>query len=268
MNNEYLIDFTYDELIRHLLRNVIYNRDDDIFELKPKTPEELERLRKEKEEREQREKELNENPKAKKPGSRASKKGDNKKERVDTQQSLPSESNVDYYTAFDPYKADSNKVFTSPVSQTDVKLLSEENCFNEENIVKGVWELFDKLMDAIVDAKRKKIEECHVEDNERREEALTELDLRLKLLAPKKGKIEVEQYDERLSEIELIEKKKKREEMIRKQKEDEERAKNGDVKEDDMKGEEQTQEMEVQNTEKSTGKKKESKKEVKGGNKK
>ena len=267
LNNEYLIDFTCDELIRHLLRNVIYNRDDDIFELKPKTPEELERLRKEKEEREQREKELNENPKAKKPGSRASKK-DNKKERVDTQQSLPSESNVDYYTAFDPYKADSNKVFSSPVSQTDVKLLSEENCFNEVNIVKGVCELFDKLTDAIVEAKRRKIEESHVEDNERREEALTELDLRLKLLAPKKGKIEVEQYDERLSEIELIEKKRKREEMIKKQKEEEERKKNGEVKEDDVKGEEQTQEVEVQNTEKSTGKKKESKKEIKGTNKK
>ena len=267
LSNEYYIDFTCDELIRHFLRNVIYNRDDDIFELKPKTPEELERLRKEKEEREQREKELNENPKAKKPGSRASKKADNKKERVDTQQSLPSESNIDFYNAFDPYKADSNKVFTSPVSKTDVKLLSEENGFNEENIVKGVCELFERLTDAIVDARKRKVEESHVEDNERREEALTELDMRLKLLAPKKGKIEVEEYDERLSEIELMEKKRKREEMIQKQKEEEERAKNAEIKEDDIKAEEQGQEVEVQNTEKSANKKKENKKEVKSTNK-
>ena len=155
LNNEYCIDFTCDELIRHFLRNVIYNRDDDIFELKPKTPEELERLRKEKEEREQREKELNDNPKAKKPGSRASKKAE-KKDRADTQQSLPSESNIDFYNVFDPYKADSNKVFTSPVSKTDIKLLSEDNYFNEENIVKGVCELFERLTDAIVDARRKR----------------------------------------------------------------------------------------------------------------
>ena len=47
--------------MRHFLRNVIYNRDDDIFELKPKSPEELERIQKEKEEREKELKEIDKN---------------------------------------------------------------------------------------------------------------------------------------------------------------------------------------------------------------
>ena len=33
---DYLVDFTIDEYIKHFLRNIIYKREDDIFELKPK----------------------------------------------------------------------------------------------------------------------------------------------------------------------------------------------------------------------------------------
>ena len=54
---DYLIDFTIDEYVKNFLRNIIYKRDDDIFELKPKTPEELEAYQKEKEEYEQKKKE-------------------------------------------------------------------------------------------------------------------------------------------------------------------------------------------------------------------
>ena len=77
--------------------------------------------------------------------------------------------------------------------------------------------LYEMLTNAIVDLYKIKVEEAKNEDTERREEILTELDLRLKLLAPKKGKIEVEEYDKRISELEQIEKKRKREEMLRKQ---------------------------------------------------
>ena len=45
---DYLIDFTIGEYVNHILRNIIYKREDDIFELKPKTPEELEAYKKEK----------------------------------------------------------------------------------------------------------------------------------------------------------------------------------------------------------------------------
>ena len=231
LNCDYFIDFTIEELIRHFLRNIIYNRDDDIFELKPKTPEELERLKKEKEEREQQEKEALENPKGKKPASR---KGD-KKNNSDANSQNATE--IDFYTAFDPYKTDSNKVFVSPLSQTEIKLLSEENAFIEDNLVKGVCGLYEMLTNAIVDLYKIKVEEAKNEDTERREEILTELDLRLKLLAPKKGKIEVEEYDKRISELEQIEKKRKREEMLRKQKEEEERLKNGEAPIEEVEGE-------------------------------
>ena len=244
LNCDYLIDFTIEELIRHFLRNIIYNRDDDIFELKPKTPEELERLKKEKEEREQQEKEANENPKGKKPASRkADKKGS-------SQPNSQNVTEIDFYTAFDPYKTDTNKVFTSPVSKTEIKLLSEDNAFIEENLVKGVCDLYEMLTNAIVELYKTKVEEGKNEDTERREEILTELDLRLKLLAPKKGKIEVEEYDKRISELEQIEKKRKREEMLRKQKEEEERLKNGEPPIEEVEGEEHKEEEQQQDNKK------------------
>ena len=46
------------------------------------------------------------------------------------------------------------------------------------------------------------IETSKIADNDRREELLSELDIRLKSLAPRKGKIEVEDYDKRILEIE------------------------------------------------------------------
>ena len=70
---DYLIDFTIEEYVNHFLRNIIYKREDDIFELKPKTPEELEEYNKKKEEEEQKKKEEEEN---KGKGAKAPKKED------------------------------------------------------------------------------------------------------------------------------------------------------------------------------------------------
>ncbi len=54
------------------------------------------------------------------------------------------------------------------------------------------------------------VAEAKVEDDERREEQLNELDIRLKSLAPRKGKSEVEEYDKRLIKLEKHEKKLKK----------------------------------------------------------
>lgn len=205
LGHDYLIDFSIEELIKHYLRNIIYNRDDDIFELKPKTKEELERIQKEKEEKERLEKEKNElGGKKKKPDSRSSKKSD-KKDPNKTSNSLPSspnESNIDFYSAFDPYNANANKTFVSPLSANSDKLLSEDNYFTVDNITKSLSDLFEMITDKITETHKAKVEESKLNDNETREEHLTELDMRLKLLSPKKGKIEVEVYDKRLADLE------------------------------------------------------------------
>ena len=201
---DYLIDFKIDELVRHFLRNVIYNRDDDIFELKPKSPEELERIQKEKEEREKELKEMEENKGKKKVEKKEIPKKTNEDE----------ENKIDYLKEFDVYNADTNKIFSSPLNADNEKLLSEENNFNEENITKGLNDLFNMLQDNIVNKNKNNVAEAKVEDDERREEQLNDLDIRLKSLAPRKGKIEVEEYDKRLTELE------KHEQKLKKHKED------------------------------------------------
>ena len=57
-------------------------------------------------------------------------------------------------------------------------------------------------LERIIEDLKNIIESSKFSDNERREEYLSELDMRLKSLAPRKGKIEVEVYDKRIMEIE------------------------------------------------------------------
>ena len=195
----YLIDFEIEEYIKHLLRNIVNKRDDDIFELKPKTPEELEALAKEKEEYEQRKKEEEENK---------GKKGVKKevKEPPKPVEQNPEEQ-IDYLNAYDPYNANHVIKFNSPLSVNNEKLLSEQNDFINENISKGVSNLFEKINEKINSNHTSNLNDAHLKDQETREEQLSDLDIRLKSLSPRKGKIEVEEYDKRLNELEKHDKK-------------------------------------------------------------
>lgn len=67
--------------------------------------------------------------------------------------------------------------------------------------------LFNKIQEKIVSNHKSNISDAALKDNETREEQLSELDIRLKSLAPRKGKIEVEEYDPRLNELEKHQKK-------------------------------------------------------------
>ena len=198
---DYLVDFTIDEYVKHFLRNIIYKREDDIFELKPKTPEEIEAYNKEKEEYEQKKKEEEEN-KAK--GGKAKK--DEKNPPAKATENVNDEE-IDYLKIFDPYNASAEKVFNSPKNSDDEKLLSEENNFNPENITKGLTDLFNKINDKIEVNHKSNINDASLKDKEMREEQLSDLDIRLKSLSPRKGKIEVEEYDPRLNELEKHHKK-------------------------------------------------------------
>ena len=196
---DYLIDFQIEEFIKHILRNIINKRDDDIFELKPKSPEELEALAKEKEEWELRKKEEEENK-----GKKGAKK--EVKEPPKPQEQNP-EQQTDYLHAYDPYNATHEMKFSSPLGLNNEKLLSEVNEFNAENIAKGFVSLFDKINDKINSNHISNINDAKLKDQETREEQLSDLDIRLKSLSPRKGKIEVEDYDNRLNELEKHQKK-------------------------------------------------------------
>ena len=196
---DYLIDFQIDEYIKHLLRNIINKRDDDIYELKPKTPEELEALAKEKEEWEQKKKEEEENK-----GKKGAKK--EVKEPPKPQEQNPEEA-INYLTAYDPYNATHEIKFTSPLGLSNEKLLSEFNEFNSETISQGFNALFEKINDKINSNHISNVNDAKIKDQETREEQLSDLDIRLKSLSPRKGKIEVEDYDNRMNELEKHEKK-------------------------------------------------------------
>ena len=197
---DYLIDFTIEEYVNHLLRNIIYKREDDIFELKPKTPEELEAYQKEKEEylqKEQEEAKAKANPKEAK-----NKKEDKNTKNADQNKLNQEQEEIDYLKAFDPYTTSAEIIFKSPLNAQNEKLLSETNNFTPETITKGFTSLFDKIQEKIISNHQSNISDAALKDNETREEQLSDLDIRLKSLPPRKGKIEVEEYDPRLNELE------------------------------------------------------------------
>ena len=193
---DYLIDFTVEEYVNHFLRNIIYKREDDIFELKPKSPEELEAYQKEKEEYEQRKKEEEENK-----GKGAKPKKDEKPPAQKSDPNAPEEE-IDYLKEFDPYTTSAEKIFASPLNQENEKLLSEENSFNQEKLTKALTDLFNKINDKIKANHTSNINDANIKDKEMREDQLSDLDIRLKSLSPRKGKIEVEEYDPRLNDLE------------------------------------------------------------------
>ena len=205
---DYLIDFTIEEYVNHILRNIIYKREDDIFELKPKSPEELEAYQKEKEDNLQKQKDEEESKTKGNPKEAKNKKEEkNAKAQDQGNKSSQEQEEIDYLKAFDPYTTSSEKIFESPINAQNEKLLSEINNFTPDNLTKGLTSLFDKIQEKIISNHTSNISDASLKDKETREEQLSELDIRLKSLAPRKGKIEVEEYDPRLNELEKHQKK-------------------------------------------------------------
>ena len=206
---DYLIDFNIEEYVKHFLRNIIYKRTDDIFELQKKSPEEMEAYLKEKEEYEAKKKEEEESKgnKASNKDSQKNKKDDKNAKNQENNKNQNESESIDYLKEFDPYNASAEKIFESPKNLNEEKLLSEENKFTVENITKGLNTLYEKIQQKILSNYTAHINDAALKDKETREDQLSELDIRLKSLAPRKGKIEVEEYDPRLNDIEKHEKK-------------------------------------------------------------
>lgn len=190
---EYLVDFSIPELVKSTLRNIIYNRDDDILGINPKSNLNTNNANTTN---------INFNSNVT-PGNE---KIDNKAQEYN-KLNIPTinsqnNTNNNFFDTFNLYEAPTSKEFFSPISEMGNKLLSEENIFTEEFLIKIYTDIFDKLNERMREDMKTFVENAKSTDNEKREELLTELDIRLKSLAPRKGKIEVEEYDKRLNEIE------------------------------------------------------------------
>jgi len=192
MGHEYLVDFTIPELVKSILRNMIYNREDDILGINSKSN-------------------LNTNN-ANVTNTNFNRDPSPVKDKIENK-ALESTKNFNptvsqdlssnnYFDSFNAYEAPTSKEFFSPISENGQKLLSEENIFSENFLIDIYTDIFQKLNIKMIEDMKNFIENAKSNDNEKREELLTELDIRLKSLAPRKGKIEVEEYDKRLNEIE------------------------------------------------------------------
>jgi hypothetical protein len=204
LGHEYIIDFSIPELVKSLLRNIIYNRDDDILGMKNTSNNQNSEGIEVKDLISRNSsilvKENQKDTNAKAPNAK-----DKDKEK-DKDKDRDSVINIDTYTQlfdnFNPYEAETLKDFFSPMSSYGEKLLSEDNKFTEEFLINIYTDLFNRITEKMREDLKLAIDNAKCSDNEKREELLTELDIRLKSLAPRKGKIEVEEYDKRLNEIE------------------------------------------------------------------
>jgi golgin subfamily A member 4 len=210
LNFDYLIDFTIKELVQSNLRNVIYSREDDIFGLNAKTegtgsPQTADNSGNQTNTVLQTPNNAENNKKLQVPGQG----GQNRPQSKTKPNPSPGATSTDpedFHTIlnlFNPYTAVTNKIFTSPLSLKNFKLLSEENTFTEDFLTEILQKLYNSLCDKIFNDLNSLISSAKTSDNELREEYLSELDIRLKSLAPRKGKVEVEEYDKRMNEIEL-----------------------------------------------------------------
>ncbi len=194
MGYEYIIDFTIPDLVKSILRNIIYNREDDILgnNVKSRLSSNNANV-------------SNTNFNPVEPSKDKSEiKIQEANKNVNNSASVSQAATVkdNFFDNFNPYDAPTSKEFFSPMSEIGQKLLSEDNIFNEEFLINVYTDVFSKLNEKMKEDMNLLIENSKSSDNEKREELLTELDIRLKSLAPRKGKIEVEEYDKRLNEIE------------------------------------------------------------------
>jgi hypothetical protein len=180
---DYLIDFTIHDLVKANLRNIIHGREDDIFnpDFNLMAGIQVDPLE---------------------THTSGSKTKRNDKQNMTTE-NFATITGTNFLQIFNPYEANSTKIFTSPLSlDQTTHLLSEDNYFTEENLIQLYSDLFKSMTEKIRDDHNSLQEISKQNDTERRDEALGELDIRLKSVAPRKGKIEVEEYEKRIDEIE------------------------------------------------------------------
>ena len=170
INAVYCEDMSPLELVKKFFREVYFRREDKV--IMPK---------------------LEEEKKQKK-----AKKGEPEEE-TDLYEDLYEEGEID--ATYCPYEAVPDQTFYSPVSLKGSKFLSEINFLTETTLTSNFYKMRDEIFKYIYAKVKEKIEIANTEDTERREEYLEELDIRLKSIAPRKGKIEVEVFDVRVEQI-------------------------------------------------------------------
>jgi hypothetical protein len=137
MGYEYIIDFTIPDLVKSILRNIIYNREDDILgnNVKSRLSSNNANV-------------SNTNFNPVEPSKDKSEiKIQEANKNVNNSASVSQAATVkdNFFDNFNPYDAPTSKEFFSPMSEIGQKLLSEDNIFNEEFLINVYTDVFSKL---------------------------------------------------------------------------------------------------------------------------
>lgn len=184
MQNKYYIDSSIDFIIQIILKNIYFNRDDEYLTVIPK--------------------DLLDNyiqiqidikniqSQAKKPQQ----KGKNESQ----QGFFPKE--FDIKSIYNPYEEIKERSFISPLLFNKEKALFDENKFTKDYLISIISKYMTIILDNIIKEYNKTLEELKKSDEIKKENYLNMLDFRLKSINPRKGKIQVDEYEKRLSQIE------------------------------------------------------------------
>ena len=110
--------------------------------------------------------------------------------------------NYDIINAYNPFKDFSDKTFNSPLMFNNDKALYDENEFSKDYISEIIEQYKDKVLTKLKFEYDQFLSSSLENDNIRRDDYLGDLDIRLKSINPRKGKLQVEEYEVRLTQIE------------------------------------------------------------------
>lgn len=189
LNNDYLVDATLEQIVEFLIKNSINNRDDDICDIIPKHL--LDKM--------------NSSattliePEVK--NKKASKTDKNKKTDQDDKFCFITDE-INILEEYNPFQPLEEKIFLSPIMKNMQKALFDDNKLNKEYLFRIINDFKHKILTHIKDECNLMKETSKKIDIERKEDYLSDLDIRLKSINPRKGKIQVEEYDIRVEQIE------------------------------------------------------------------
>lgn len=197
LNFEYLIDCTIDNIVEFYIKNTIDGRDDDIFNLLtiilPIDNEEKNQIIIPEEDNLNKNNKNLKNTKDVKDVKKTNVKDIKKNVIPQEEDIIPAD--IDIISFYNPFDKMQEKLFISPVMKNGMKALTEDNEMNKNNIKDLLVHFKEKICFEIKKDFENLNNQAKQSDFERREDYLSDLDIRLKSINPRKGKLQVEEYD-------------------------------------------------------------------------
>ena len=205
MGFDYHINSSINEIVNLMYNNIIHSRNDEILDLIDKKPEITN------ENNVPTSSDINITVSSKLISNKNNNNKSNNKEKAQKGNKKTSEEDdlevfldedFDIINAYNPFQKANEKVFSSPLMLNGNKALYDDNELDINFIINLVNNCKNNILIKIKEDFECLKDQSKNIDNERREDYLSDLDIKIKSIAPRKGKIQVEEYDVKLSLIE------------------------------------------------------------------